>query len=55
MAALTRQKKLPALETLMPERSASRGVSDPALIRESLLDWAARVGAKVERHATPVI
>lgn len=58
MANLSRAKKIPKLQTLLRGHDrASRppGPQPPAIIRESVLGWASRLGLKVERHDRPVI
>lgn len=54
MAAYSRQKKLPKLESVL-RSERRRTVQDPRLIQESILDWAAAAGLKVERHEKPVV
>jgi hypothetical protein len=48
MAALTRQAKLPELDTLLAPEKTEEAVADPGLMREAMLSWAARYGLKVE-------
>jgi hypothetical protein len=48
MAALTRQTKLPDLDTLLDPEEVEEAVTDPALMREAMLSWAARYGLKVD-------
>ena len=48
MAALSRQTKLPDLDTLLAPEETAEAVTDPRLMREAMLEWAARYGLKVD-------